>query len=601
MAETQARVTEPEAAALLPPREVDLRRAVRVGLIAGIVMVFVGANGMLVAFDSRRLVGSLTLATVLLVGIPAIGGAISGAAPPQLEGFAATVSGVRNVVGGLLGGLAAGVVAAAFLLFVDAVNVRSIFVNVSPELVDKLSFGSGTLTGAGILVLVSAVAGATGGASHLLDGRIRRALVAALTWLLALGMLEPIVSQVLRSLRLFDLRDWLYTPAASLGLVPTAAVFLLAGALTLALQRRPIAPRQRLERLPQTERRRVVTVILVVAIGILAVTPFVLGRFLSEVADQAMIFLLMALGLNIVVGYAGLLDLGYVAFFAVGAYTTGVLTSPLSPGFAPELTFFMAIPFVILAAAVAGLLVGTPVLRMRGDYLAIVTLGFGEIARLIALSDWQKGTLGGAQGIIQIPDISVIGYEIRVPETFFLAISAFILLAIYVAYALQDSRMGRAWMAMREDESVAEAMGVNIVAAKLWAFVIGAILASFGGALFATKIGSIFPNSFDIVTSITILVIVIFGGIGSVPGVAVGAIVLVGLPELLREFELYRFLIYGALLIYMMLNRPEGLIPSRRRAQELREEEVLQDAWLRAERGDGLETEGVPGAAGSEP
>jgi branched-chain amino acid transport system permease protein len=155
-------------------------------------------------------------------------------------------------------------------------------------------------------------------------------------------------------------------------------------------------------------------------------------------------------------------------------------------------------------------------------------------------------------------------------------------LAAYVSWALQRSRVGRAWMAMREDESVAEAMGINIVAAKLSAFVIGAIMASFAGALWAVRIGSVFPNSFDIIVSITVLVVIIVGGIASVPGVMVGALVLVALPELLREFEEFRFLIYGALLIFMMVNRPEGFIPSTRRARELHEEEAEQDAWLRA-------------------
>jgi branched-chain amino acid transport system permease protein len=229
---------------------------------------------------------------------------------------------------------------------------------------------------------------------------------------------------------------------------------------------------------------------------------------------------------------------------------------------------------------------------MRGDYLAIVTLGFGEIARLMFLSDWLKPSFGGAQGIKRIPDITIGSIEIRGPQSFLYALFVLILLAAYVSVSLQNSRIGRAWMAMREDESVAEVMGVNIVAAKLSAFIVGAILAGLGGSLFATKIGSIFPNSFDIIVSITVLVVVIVGGMASVPGVVLGAVVLVGLPELLREFEDYRFLIYGALLIFMMLRRPEGFIPSKRRAQELHEEDVEQDAWLRSEAG------GVGGVGG---
>jgi branched-chain amino acid transport system permease protein len=313
---------------------------------------------------------------------------------------------------------------------------------------------------------------------------------------------------------------------------------------------------------------------------ILWFVPRIMGPFVSQVLDIAGIYLLMALGLNIVLGYAGLLDLGYVAFFAVGAYTAAILTSPLSPAFSPELSLLAALPFVMIAAAIAGVIVATPVLRMRGDYLAIVTLGFGEIARILLNSDWLSPYFGGAQGITQIPDLQIGPLTFRSPQDYFLPIFIFVVLAAYITLALQKSRWGRAWMAMREDESVAEAMGINIVTAKLSAFVVGAILASFGGALIGSQIGSVFPHSFDIVVSITVLVIIIVGGMGSVPGVTVGALALIALPNLLREFSEYQFLFYGVLLIAMMLVRPEGFIPSKRRAQELHTEELAQDAWL---------------------
>ena len=296
----------------------------------------------------------------------------------------------------------------------------------------------------------------------------------------------------------------------------------------------------------------------------------------------------MALGLNVVVGYAGLLDLGYVAFFAVGAYTMAILTSPLSPFFSPELSWWLAFPFVLIVATIAGLLVGTPVLRMRGDYLAIVTLGFGEIVRITLLSDWLQGLFGGAQGIRQIPGIGVAGTEVSAitPELMIYAMMAFVFLAAYISWRIEDSRVGRAWAAMREDEDVAEAVGVDTVKAKLMAFITGAIIASFAGALFAAKVGSVFASSFQIVTSIIILVIVIVGGMGNIAGVAVGALILVGIlggpnqPGLLQEFGQFKLLLYGALLVYMMLKRPEGILPSKQRQQELHQEEVLQDAWL---------------------
>jgi branched-chain amino acid transport system permease protein len=368
-----------------------------------------------------------------------------------------------------------------------------------------------------------------------------------------------------------------------------------------------------------------------------------LGGFVNEIFATVGLFLLMGLGLNVVVGLAGLLDLGYVAFFAVGAYTTAILMSPESPRSTPEWHFWIVILIVVVGAIVAGIMVGTPVIRMRGDYLAIVTLGFGEITRIMFLSDWTKPITGGAQGIINVPSIvGLIGYAVwwglrrwaalsdadssadqvtnyqwrlggftvaivgAVFALWFFAkddgpieilgtntqailylVLLFAILAAYISWRIQDSRIGRAWMAMREDEQVAEAMGINIVSTKLLAFITGAILASFGGALFAVKIGSIFPNSFALLVSIIVLVLIIVGGMGNIPGVAVGAVMLVGIlggptqPGLLREFESYKLLLYGALLVWMMLKRPEGLLPSIRRTRELHQDEFLQDAWLR--------------------
>jgi branched-chain amino acid transport system permease protein len=353
--------------------------------------------------------------------------------------------------------------------------------------------------------------------------------------------------------------------------------------LQLVFQRRPPRLKARYQALDQSERRRWTIILIAATAVIVYLIPVVLGGFMSEILDLVGIYLLMALGLNIVIGFAGLLDLGYVAFFAVGAYMTAVLTSSGSPALSPELTFWAALPFVVLAAALSGVLVGTPVLRMRGDYLAIVTLGFGEIARILFLSDWFDPVFGGAQGITQIPSPSIGPLEINTPPQFFYPIIVLVFVAAYISWALANSRIGRAWNAIREDEPIAEALGVNIVTAKLSAFVVGAALASFAGALFASKIGAVFPNSFSIVVSIIVLVIIIVGGMGNLAGVAVGALVIQGLPQLLREFDEYRFLLYGALLIFMMLAKPEGIIPSRRRVAELHQEEMGQDAWLTAE------------------
>jgi branched-chain amino acid transport system permease protein len=581
------------AGELLPAREVDLRRAVKLGLVGGLTGAFVSANGMVEAFAERALLGRATLGSLLLVAVPLLVGYLAGQPPPVLQGFAAPRPGWRNVAAGLLAGLSIGVVMAVFVTLIATFDLRRVLINVTPALVREdprlLTFGLKLGAGLAVILALNAVLGAVAGTLHLLRARWRRAVFTTALWVLALAMLQAIVVQVLRGiqaeLRIWTrpLTDFLYEPSGALsvpGAVAVAAVALGAHALLTREGRRPV--RTRLEPLPDRSRRLLRLVVLAGLVFALGLLPQVLGPFLSEVLNLAGIFLLMALGLNIVVGFAGLLDLGYVAFFAVGAYVTALLTSPQS-SLGVGWIFWAAVPFVVLAAAVSGLVVGTPVLRMRGDYLAIVTLGFGEIARLLFLSDWLKPTFGGAQGIIRVRDITVGPIEIAGPQAFFYTIFLFVLLATYVTYALQDSRIGRAWMAMREDEAVAEAMGVNIVTAKLSAFIAGAMLAGFGGALFATKIGSVFPHSFNVIVSITVLVVIIVGGMASVPGVVLASFVLVGLPELLREFEEYRFLIYGALLIFMMQRRPEGFIPSRRRAEELHEEEVTQDAWLRTQ------------------
>jgi ABC-type branched-subunit amino acid transport system permease subunit len=324
--------------------------------------------------------------------------------------------------------------------------------------------------------------------------------------------------------------------------------------------------------------------------AIFIVIPPIVGEFLSQAMVIVMIYVLLGLGLNIVVGYAGLLDLGYVAFFAVGAYTTGLLTSPLS-SFVTEgvgefgsgsqvaaesgfTNFWVALPIVVIVTVIIGVLIGAPVLRLRGDYLAIVTLGFGEIVRVIVRSDWAAPVLGGSQGVKDIPPPPPAAIDFFNPQNLFYLILVFCLLAALVSWRLQFSRVGRAWAAMREDEDVAEAMGISVIKYKLLAFAMGAAVGSFSGAFFAVNLSVITPDSFELLVSITVLAAIILGGLGSIPGVVVGALFLVGLPEILRDFAEYRLLLYGAILVAIMILRPEGLIPSARRRRELHVEEV---------------------------
>jgi branched-chain amino acid transport system permease protein len=220
---------------------------------------------------------------------------------------------------------------------------------------------------------------------------------------------------------------------------------------------------------------------------------------------------------------------------------------------------------------IAGAILGIPVLNMRGDYLAIVTLGFGEIIRLVALSDWLKPLIGGSNGITRIPKPEAFGLAFDDPQKLYYIVLAGCLVAAFIATRLKYSRLGRNWMAIREDEDVAQAMGIDLVRNKLLAFATGAALSGLAGAIFASKLTSIYPHSFNLLVSINVLAVIIVGGLGSIPGVIVGALVLVGLPELLREFAEYRLLVYGAVLVFMMLKRPEGLLPEARRKLELHE------------------------------
>jgi branched-chain amino acid transport system permease protein len=301
---------------------------------------------------------------------------------------------------------------------------------------------------------------------------------------------------------------------------------------------------------------------------VLLVAPLVLGKYWNYTVGTVGIYVMLGLGLNIVVGMAGLLDLGYAAFFAIGAYTIALLTAPEPHGIMAN--FWLVLPLGIALASAAGVLLGIPVLRMRGDYLAIVTLGFGEIIRVLLKSDTLTSFTGGPQGVRAVGGPSILGF--RADDRFYVYLIIMgIALVAFFTNRLQHSRVGRAWMAMREDEDVAETMGIYTLKYKLLAFAIGAGFAGLGGAIFAARNKYANPEDFALLASVNVLSLVIIGGMGSIPGIILGALVLKGLPEILRQLEDYRMLAFGALLIVMMILRPEGLWPSRRRAMELRE------------------------------
>ncbi len=322
-------------------------------------------------------------------------------------------------------------------------------------------------------------------------------------------------------------------------------------------------------------------------------TDLIAGRSWVRILDFALLYVMLALGLNIVVGYAGLLDLGYIAFYAVGAYLYAMLASP---HFGLHLPFWLILPLGAITAGVFGVLLGTPTLRLRGDYLAIVTLGFGEIIRIFLNNlNTPVNITNGPQGINLIDPIASAGFSLnqthslagmQLPGTygyyyFFLTLT---LLIIFVCVRLQDSRIGRAWVAIREDEIAAAAMGIHTRNIKLLAFAMGASFGGISGGLFAGFQGFVSPESFNLMESIMILCMIVLGGMGNIGGVILGAVLLTMLPEALRYVgpaqnamfgRVYldpadlRMLVFGAAMVLIMLFRPEGLLPSVRRRREL--------------------------------
>jgi branched-chain amino acid transport system permease protein len=288
--------------------------------------------------------------------------------------------------------------------------------------------------------------------------------------------------------------------------------------------------------------------------------PFIFSLYQTNIMITGLIYVMLGLGLNIVVGLAGLLDLGYVAFYAVGAYSYALLNHHFGIG------FWAALPIGAGMAAFFGILMGFPVLRLRGDYLAIVTLGFGEIIRLI-LENWNEFSYGPS-GIANISRPGFFGIEFSVLNAtiyLYYIMIGLVLFTIFVVNRLQDSRIGRAWIALREDEVACQAMGIDKRATKLTAFALGATWAGMAGVIFAAKTTFINPASFTIWESIIILCIVVLGGMGSIIGVITGSLVLILLPEYLRAFSEYRMLVFGAILVLMMVFRPGGIVPDVRR------------------------------------
>lgn len=304
--------------------------------------------------------------------------------------------------------------------------------------------------------------------------------------------------------------------------------------------------------------------------------PQFTNRYAQDVATNVLIYICLGLGLNIVIGLAGMLDLGYIAFYGVGAYTYALLN--LHYG----MSFWVSLPFAATLAMIAGCIIGYPTLRMRGDYLAIVTLGFGEIVRIL-LNNWMtltngpNGLLGVKAPSLLIPSFEgglsfELFYMKKLHFLYYIALGLAIITIISVRH-LNFSRIGRAWESIREDETAAELMGVNTFMLKLLAYAMGALFAGLAGAFFCARMRFVSPESFTFLESAMVLSMVVLGGMGSIPGVILGAAALIVLPEVFREFETYRMLIFGMSMVVMMLFRPAGLIPAKRMGKRGEEEE----------------------------
>jgi branched-chain amino acid transport system permease protein len=552
-------------------------RCALIGLVFGAVAVHLAIVGVLLMLHKRWIVVdtlSLGQATLLVIGLGA--GAMAAARVATLGGKFG-----RGTVGhlgtGVVCGAACGVPIAALMLLTTLLPLQSIFIALSPDLVDMLSLGLDPAPGALALIVAAALAGLLGAALRIAPSAITRPLLPGAVTVLVAGVFQELIQLMLQQWPdvVGDAQDFIYT-WEGLSVQGAVTLFVIATGLSVlfrAAQRRMVVHRGP----PDPKRTRLMWA--GISLLVLILLPAVAGSYIGQVLMLVGLYILMGMGLNLEVGLAGLLDLGFVAFFAVGAYTTALLTAD-SPHALMHLSYWAAMPVAVFMSVCVGVLFGLPVLGVRGDYLAVATMGLGEIVRVLVMSDFAAPLLGGAQGILQIPKPRIGDFVLSTPVSLFYLTLVCSAVAAFVAWRLENSRLGRAWMALRDDEDVAQALGINLVRSKLLAYGLGAAFAGLGGSIFGAMLTSVYPTSFQLLISINVLALIIVGGMGSLPGVILGSIALIGLPELLREFGEYRYLFYGAVLVIMMRLRPEGLWPSEARQRELhsRDETLALDA-----------------------
>jgi branched-chain amino acid transport system permease protein len=537
-----------------------LRALLRAGVLGGLISIYLCLVGIVPVFHDRPLVaGVVELGqAALLIAFGAVG-YLAGRGQLRISRF-------RPVVAGTAVGAITGTFLTGLILVGSVVDLRAVFLNASPELYALLTNGQGTAW-AWFPIVVGAFTGGLAGVLAGLPAGLRSLLLWTLGFLIFFGLFAGLLRTPMLVTPLADLARFLL---AADGLTVPGAITVLFGTMAILAIVRTTKPRQRVDALPKAQRRLVIGPVAILLLVVILLFPLAMGGFFAQVVATLALFILLGLGLNITLGLAGLLDLGFVAFFAVGAYTVALLTSTGEFGLA-DLSFWQAVPFAVIASMAFAILLGLPILGIRGDYLAIATLGFGEIIRILVGSDLLKGVLGGPQGILNVPkpiEVAPTDWLAGPIQIYYIAL-VFAVVVGFVAWRLQGSRLGRSWMAIREDEDVAEGMGVNLVQTKLLAYMLGGAFAGLAGAISVALVGSVFPTSIQLQLSINVVAIVVVGGMGSIPGVVVGALVLIGLPELFREFSDYRFLLYGVALMGVMIYRPEGLLPSRVAQREL--------------------------------
>ncbi|HVP20919.1 MAG TPA: hypothetical protein VMS73_03560 [Anaerolineaceae bacterium] len=510
----------------------SLRNGLRSGTIFSVIIIFFFLIGFIITGPAlvAKLFGiyvqqgappDVSMLAIFL-GLLGLWAGIMAAKPVDSDTYFST--GGAGLAAGVLSGLVSGVFGYSFgTLYAAGIDMRNYLSNVSPPSVNYFIFNQAPLVGALILLVLLSLSGLLGGLlAKAMRGERRRAFSSNLRDRWANLKNQPLILKA---------EKFRWTRYILMGLVLILLAFL----------------------------------------------PTQIGSYWDYVIGTVGIYVILGLGLNIIVGLAGQLVLGYVAFFAIGAYAVALLNAPRPLDLL--VGFWVALLAAIVFSALAGLLVGLPILSLRGDYLAIVTLGLGEIIRILLSSDAMTPFTGGPRGVPNIGGPVIFGLDFSNDIDLLYLILLFVLLAIFISQRIQNSHTGRSWVSIREDETVSKATGVDTFRSKLLALALGAAFAGIGGALFAVRNQFTGPEDHGLMVSINVLALVIVGGMGSIPGVILGSFALKGLPEILRELDNYRLLFFGALLVVMMILRPEGLWPARRqRIEKASPEEVLEPA-----------------------